>query len=100
MPAGDEGNLERAYHVFLFRSLPSFVDGFKPTQRKILFCAFKRKLKSDIKVAQLAGYVSEHGAYHHGETSLEGAIISMAQGTLIMISFSTDSSKGDHCLFH
>lgn len=55
------------------------IDGFKPTQRKILHCALKRKLKSDIKVAQLAGYISEHAAYHHGEVSLEGAIVNMAQ---------------------
>ena len=61
------------------RSLPSFVDGFKPTQRKILFCAFKRNLKSDCKVAQFVGYVSEHSAYHHGEASLETAIVNMAQ---------------------
>ena len=32
-----------------------------------------------IKVAQLAGYVSEHSAYHHGEASLNGAIVNMAQ---------------------
>ena len=32
------------------------VDGFKPGQRKILFCAFKRNLKSDIKVAQLVSF--------------------------------------------
>ena len=103
------------------------VDGFKPGQRKILFCAFKRNLKSDIKVAQLvrrerkkrsflrffsfwfffflssyenkksqpldldfqkisnssfqsqAGYVSEHSAYHHGETSLQSTIVGLAQ---------------------
>jgi DNA topoisomerase-2 len=61
------------------RSLPSVVDGFKPTQRKILFCAFKRNLKSDCKVAQFVGYVSEHSAYHHGEASLETAIVNMAQ---------------------
>jgi DNA topoisomerase-2 len=30
-------------------------------------------------VAQLAGYVSEHSAYHHGEASLQGAIVGMAQ---------------------
>jgi hypothetical protein len=36
------------------------VDGLKPGQRKILFACFKRNLKSDVKVAQLAGYVSEH----------------------------------------
>jgi DNA topoisomerase-2 len=32
-----------------------------------------------LKVAQLSGYVSEHGAYHHGEMSLQGTIIKMAQ---------------------
>ena len=38
------------------RSIPSLVDGLKPGQRKILFACFKRKLKAEIKVAQLAGY--------------------------------------------
>ena len=45
----------------------------------MLFSCFKRKLTNEIKVAQLAGYVSEHSAYHHGEASLCGAIINMAQ---------------------
>ena len=63
----------------LQRSIPSMVDGLKPGQRKIMFCAFKRKLKSDIKVAQLAGYVSEHSAYHHGEASLASTIVGLAQ---------------------
>ena len=31
------------------------VDGLKPGQRKIMFACFKRNLRSDIKVAQLAG---------------------------------------------
>ena len=61
------------------RSIPSIFDGLKPSLRKIMYCAFKRNLKSEIKVAQLAGYVSEHGAYHHGEMSLNGAIINLAQ---------------------
>ena len=61
------------------RSIPSIMDGFKPSQRKVLFACFKRKLKQEIKVAQLAGYVSEHGAYHHGEMSLNGTIVGMAQ---------------------
>ncbi len=61
------------------RSIPNVVDGFKPSQRKILFAAFKRKLTSEIKVAQFSGYVSEHSAYHHGEASLNGAIVNMAQ---------------------
>lgn len=52
------------------RSIPSVIDGLKPGQRKILFACFKRKLRNEIKVAQLSGYVAEHSAYHHGEMSL------------------------------
>lgn len=32
-----------------------------------------------MQVAQLAGYVSEHSAYHHGEASLQSTIIGLAQ---------------------
>jgi DNA topoisomerase-2 len=61
------------------RSIPSIVDGLKPGQRKVLFACFKKKLKNELKVAQLAGYVSEQTSYHHGETSLQETIINMAQ---------------------
>ena len=61
------------------RSLPSLMDGLKPSQRKILFGCFKRGLRAEVRVAQLAGYVSEHAAYHHGEASLTAAITAMAQ---------------------
>ena len=61
------------------RSIPSLVDGLKPGQRKVLFTCFKRNDKRDIKVAQLAGSVAELSAYHHGEASLMGTIIGMAQ---------------------
>lgn len=61
------------------RSIPNMMDGKKISTRKILFAAFKRKLYSEIKVAQFAGYISEHSAYHHGEKSLIGAIVNMAQ---------------------
>ncbi|CAL1137289.1 unnamed protein product, partial [Cladocopium goreaui] len=53
------------------RAVPSMVDGFKPGQRKVLFGAFKKKLNSEIKVAQFSGYVAEQSAYHHGEASLQ-----------------------------
>uniref|UniRef100_A0A6C0DR97 DNA topoisomerase (ATP-hydrolyzing) n=1 Tax=viral metagenome TaxID=1070528 RepID=A0A6C0DR97_9ZZZZ len=61
------------------RSIPNMVDGLKISLRKILFAAFKRRLTSEIKVAQFSGYVSEHSSYHHGEASLNGAIVNMAQ---------------------
>lgn len=62
------------------RSIPSMCDGLKPSQRKILYSSFKKKIFNDeIKVAQLGAYVSEQTHYLHGENSLFGAIINMAQ---------------------
>ena len=61
------------------RSIPNLMDGLKISLRKILFAAFKKRLSSEIKVAQFSGYVSENSCYHHGEESLNKAIIGMAQ---------------------
>ena len=61
------------------RSIPSIVDGFKPGQRKVMFTCLKRNDKREVKVAQLAGSVGEMSAYHHGEASLMGTIIGLAQ---------------------
>ncbi|KAK2630613.1 hypothetical protein QTJ16_001433 [Diplocarpon rosae] len=61
------------------RSIPSVIDGFKPGQRKVMFACFKRNLIRDMKVVELAGYVSENTAYHHGEVSMNMTIIGLAQ---------------------
>ena len=61
------------------RSIPNIMDGLKTSLRKILYTAFKRKLTQEIKVAQFSGSVSEISCYHHGESSLNGAIVGMAQ---------------------
>ena len=61
------------------RSIPNLMDGLKISLRKILFCAFKKRLTTEIKVAQFSGYVSENSLYHHGEESLNKAIVGMAQ---------------------
>lgn len=61
------------------RSIPSVMDGFKPGQRKILYGCFKRNLVSEVRVAQLGGYISENTAYHHGEASLYQTIVGLAQ---------------------
>ena len=63
----------------LERSIPNMMDGLKTSQRKILYAAFKRNLNQEIRVAQFAGYVSEHTGYHHGEASLNETIVGMAQ---------------------
>lgn len=91
LPSNPDGDNDVTYEDFVnrelihfsnadnIRSLPSSIDGLKPSQRKVLYACFKRKLKSEIKVAQLSGYCAEHTAYHHGEASLQGTIIGMAQ---------------------
>jgi DNA topoisomerase-2 len=62
------------------RSIPNLMDGLKISLRKILYSAFKKGgLKTEIKVAQFSGYVSEHSGYHHGEASLNAAIVGLAQ---------------------
>jgi DNA topoisomerase-2 len=61
------------------RSIPNIMDGLKISLRKILYSAFKKNLTSEIKVAQFSGYISEHSCYHHGEASLNAAIVGMAQ---------------------
>ncbi len=61
------------------RSIPSICDGLKPSQRKILYYMLKKNITKSIKVAQLSGYVSAETGYHHGEVSLQQAIVSMAQ---------------------
>lgn len=44
-----------------------------------MFTCLKRNDKREVKVAQLAGSVGEMSAYHHGEMSLMGTIIGLAQ---------------------
>jgi DNA topoisomerase-2 len=61
------------------RSIPSVVDGFKPGQRKIMWTAFKRNIKKDVKVIELAGQVMGMTAYAHGEASLQQTIVGLAQ---------------------
>lgn len=64
----------------LERSINHMCDGLKESTRKILFGCMKRKLyRDEIKVAQLAAYIAEVSAYHHGEASLQQAIIGMGQ---------------------
>jgi DNA topoisomerase II len=38
-----------------------------------------RRPRVVLQVAQLAGYVAEHSAYHHGEASLQATIVNLAQ---------------------
>lgn len=87
----DQANQDVTYHDFIHkdlihfsmydnvRSIPSICDGLKPSQRKILYTLFNKNYKKEIKVAQLGAAVAEFSSYHHGEQSLFGAIINLAQ---------------------
>ena len=61
------------------RSIPSVVDGLKPGQRKVLYTCFRRNLRKDMKVVELAGHVSGMTAYQHGDASLQQTIVGLAQ---------------------
>jgi DNA topoisomerase II len=62
----------------LKRSIAHVADGLKPSQRKVMYSCFQRNLTMEMKVAQLAAYVAEKSAYHHGEVSLAETIVKLA----------------------
>ena len=62
----------------LKRSIAHVADGLKPSQRKVMYSCFQRNLTTEMKVAQLAAYVAEKSAYHHGEVSLADTIVKLA----------------------
>jgi len=62
------------------RSIPSVVDGFKTTQRKVLCGSIQKGIiNTEAKVAQLSGFIGDKMSYHHGEMALNSTIICMAQ---------------------
>ena len=64
------------------RAIPSVIDGFKPTQRKIIHISslvWKTGNEKNLKVFQLSGKVASDAFYHHGDQSLSNAIINLAQ---------------------
>jgi DNA topoisomerase II len=60
------------------RSIPSVVDGLKPSQRKILYTLNKLN-RGEMNVGEVFGYVKATAEYHHGPASLEQGIIGLAQ---------------------
>ena len=62
----------------LKRSIAHVADGLKPSQRKVMYSCFQKNLTAEMKVAQLAAFVAEKSAYHHGEVSLADTIVKLA----------------------
>jgi DNA topoisomerase-2 len=55
------------------------LDGLTPVRRKILTTCLKHDDNKYMKVFQLGGRVASEMAYHHGDASMNGAIIKMSQ---------------------
>jgi len=78
----DTEYLDYAKYVVENRAIPSCIDGLKPTQRKVVYVSnniWKRGNEKPMKLFQLAGRVAAEAYYHHGNSSLESAMIGMAQ---------------------
>lgn len=61
------------------RAIPAFADGFKPVQRKIVYTVLEKNYKKEVKVFVLGGAVTSMTAYHHGDSSMNNAIVNLAQ---------------------
>jgi DNA topoisomerase-2 len=61
------------------RAIPHFTDGLKPVQRKALAAAMRYCNDRRMNVSALGGQTKGNMDYRHGDTSVQGAIIVMAQ---------------------
>jgi DNA topoisomerase II len=78
----DKDYRDYATYVIKSRAIPSVIDGLKPTQRKVVYIAdqvWKSGKEKAYKVFQLTGRIAADAHYHHGDASLNSAIIGMAQ---------------------
>lgn len=78
----DSEYLDYAKYVLENRAIPSVIDGLKPTQRKVVYISnqvWKNGSEKPLKVFQLTGRIAADAHYHHGDASLNSAIIGMAQ---------------------
>ncbi len=68
----------REYSMYTIenRAIPSYIDGFKPVQRKLLYSILNMPKGKEIKVAELGASIASY--YKHGETSAQNAVVLMA----------------------
>mgnify|MGYP005845971609 CR=1 FL=1 len=73
---------EFAMYTIENRAIPSCIDGFMSSHRKILYISnkvWKNGNEKTLKVFQLAGKIASDSFYHHGNQSLENSIINTTQ---------------------
>ena len=62
-----------------YRKIGNIVDGLKPSSRKCIYTILKYNVNTPKKVSQLKSKVSEETNYLHGDDSLAGVIVGLAQ---------------------
>lgn len=62
-----------------YRKIASVADGLKPSSRKCLYVVLKNNVNSPKKVSILKSDTAAQTQYLHGDQSLEGVLVSMAQ---------------------
>lgn len=73
---------EYALDVLENRCIPSCIDSFKPSQRKVVYVAekiWKNSNEKPMKVFQLTGRTAMEAYYHHGNQSMDALITNMGQ---------------------
>lgn len=73
------GDFAQAALYQSFRSIASYVDGLKPSSRKAVHTLRKLNITEPTKVSRLSSRISEETEYLHGEGSLEGVLVNLAQ---------------------
>jgi hypothetical protein len=79
---------EFAMYVVEGRAIPSVIDGFKPTQRKIIHISnqiWKNGDEKTKKIFQLAGIIADQAYYHHGNCLDPDTKILLDDGAFISI---------------
>lgn len=72
--------LDYGKYVAHERALPSIVDGFKPGARKIMHAALHLLTETKkSKYIDLIGTTMSYSKYHHGDSSLEGTILTLSK---------------------
>lgn len=62
-----------------YRMIASYIDGMKPSARKVIYTIKKRNLTGEVKVSRFASAVAEETEYMHGEASMFGVLTNLAQ---------------------
>lgn len=73
---------EYAIDILENRCIPSCIDSFKPSQRKVVYVAdkiWKTGNEKPMRVFQLTGRTADVAYYHHGNQSMDALITNMGQ---------------------